>query len=332
MDAHGRIPSAHGGRTIQAPGMMRHGPLPGLGPSDPHIRDPLPLELLEKKVVIQGAEMEKLARENQRLASSNVTMRQELVATQKEMQSLQAHLGNIRSESDIKVRGLLEKLGKMEADIYAGDVLKMEFQQAHSEAQRLFIGNQELTAEMKLVTEELETLSVGTKKLPDLQSELDGLRQEHQKLRTTFEYEKGRNVEQVERMRSMERNLMSMASEIEKLRAEIASAQQRTAPPNAHGHAYPQAANQYGATYPPPQAANQHGGAYPPAAGHALVYAGGYGTGLSYTDAGFDYANSSYYSEAYGRPHTHISGTPAEGIIPYSGTGNLGSMNTYRGP
>lgn len=263
MDAHGRMPSSYGRRPIQAPGMMRHGPLPGPGPAGHHPREALlPPEHLEKQVAIQEGEMERIARENQRFAESNVAMRQELVATQKEMQRVQAYLGSIHTESDIQIRGLLEKIGKLEDDIHSGDAVKKELQQAHLEAQNLITVRQELSAEIQLVTEELQKSTAGFKKLPEMHSELDGLRQEHQKLRcvvwflypleffincflccvsevitklqffflfgksATFEYEKGLNIEQVERMRAMEKNLMSMAKEVERLRAEVTGTEQ----------------------------------------------------------------------------------------------------------
>ena len=43
----------------------------------------------------------------------------------------------------------------------------------------------------------------------------------------TFQYEKGSNIEQVEQMQAMEKNLIGMAREVEKLRAEVLSAEKR---------------------------------------------------------------------------------------------------------
>jgi len=161
---------------------MRHGPFPGAGPHRP--LEPLPLpELLENKVASQAAEIERLLRENQRLAGTHAAMRQEIGANQQEMQRIKSHIGSIRTESDIQIRGLLEKIRKMEDDIHAGEMVKKELQQAHKEAQTLIIRRQELTGEIQLLTEELQKASGNNKRLPELIAELDGLRQEHQKLR-----------------------------------------------------------------------------------------------------------------------------------------------------
>jgi hypothetical protein len=45
--------------------------------------------------------------------------------------------------------------------------------------------------------------------------------------RTQFEFEKNTNVKQVEQMRTMEMNLMTMTKQAEKLRADVANAQRR---------------------------------------------------------------------------------------------------------
>ncbi|WOL14382.1 protein FLX-like 4 [Canna indica] len=326
MDAHGRISSsAYRGRPGQAPGMMRHGPLLGPVPAGHHLREPLlPPEPLEKKVITQEAEMERLARENRRLAESNVAMRQELVATQKELQMLQTHLGSIRTESDIQIRGLMEKIGKMEADMYAGDLVK-ELQQAHMEAQNQITARRELNAEIELVTEELEETCSESKKLPDLHSELDGLRQEHQNLRSTFEYEKGLNIELVERMRGMETNLMSMAREVERLRTEVTAAEQRINAPNQYVGTYPQ----------PAQALASSGYAHSFSKGVTYTDGSSYATNYSYADPGFGYANPAPYSEAYGRgPQAQMTaGASVQATDSYSSMNSAtGAMHAYGGP
>lgn len=45
----------------------------------------------------------------------------------------------------------------------------------------------------------------------------------------TFEYEKGINIEQVEQLKEIEKNLIGMAIEVEKLRAEVLNAENRAA-------------------------------------------------------------------------------------------------------
>ncbi|XP_077238226.1 protein FLX-like 4 [Tasmannia lanceolata] len=258
MAARGHIPSAFEGRNVQAPGMMRHGPFPGLGRA---VHRPLehipPPDLLENKMVVHATEMERLARENQRLAITHVALRQDLVAAQQEMQRLQAHVGSIQTESDIQIRGLLDKIVKMEANLRAGESVKLDLQQAHAEAKSLVTARQDLTVQIQQTTQEFQKVHGDLEKLPELCSELDGLRQEHQRLRAAFEYEKGLNMQQVEQMQAMENNLVSMAREVEKLRAEVSTAEKRAHAPNPYVYSSPD----------PPY----------PAVGQGISYVDGYG-------------------------------------------------------
>ncbi|KAA8535445.1 hypothetical protein F0562_030448 [Nyssa sinensis] len=282
MTSRGQIPSAYEGRSGQAPGMIRHGPFPALGNAGHRPMEPLPPELLDNKVAIQREEIERLAGDNHRLASTHVTLRQDLVASQQEIQRVRAHIRSIQTESDIQIRVLLDKIAKMEVDIRAAENVKKDLQQAHMEAQSLVTARQELTAQIHQATEELDKARADVKKLPEMHAELDSLRQEHQRLRTTFEYEKGLNMEKVEQMQAMEKDLIGMAREVEKLRAEVLNAEKRARAPNPYGGPY---------MNPDPL--------YP----HHM-----HGSGA--------------YVDSYGRPHAQMGvGAAGDGMIPY-GSGN----------
>ncbi|XP_073007415.1 protein FLX-like 4 isoform X2 [Typha latifolia] len=328
MSLHGRIPSGFEGRPIQAPGMMRHGPFPGRGLADQRPLESLPLpEILENKVAVQAAEMDMLARENQRLAVSHITLRQELVATQKELHMLQAHVGGVHQESDIQIRGLLEKIGKMEADIRAGELLRKELQQANLEAEALIAARDELSGKIQQVTEELEKLSFVSKNLPEMYAELDGLRQEHQKLRAEFEYEKGSNMQQVEQMQGMEKNLISMAREVEKLRVEVLNAENRT-----------HATNSYGGVYANPPPAYPSVGQVSGYADYSYGQVGSHSEGTSgqisgYSESGFAYGAPTAHSNAYGRHQNPLNSGPISEVTNlYSSVSSAGYSDVYGRP
>ncbi|CAK9140291.1 unnamed protein product [Ilex paraguariensis] len=234
MDARGRIPPAYEGRSVQAPGMMRHGTIP----AGRRTMEPLHPEILENKLAVQTAEIERLAGDNHKLAATHVALRQDLVAAQQEIQRLRAHMRSIETESDIQIRVLLDKTAKMEVDIRAAESVKKELQQANIEAKSLVKARQELTAQIQLATQDLDHVCTDIKNLPEMHAELDSLRQEHQRLRTTFEYEKGFNIEKVQQMQVMEKDLVAMAREVEKLRAEVFNAEKRAHAPNFYGGPY----------------------------------------------------------------------------------------------
>jgi chromosome segregation ATPase len=173
------------GLSAHAPGLMRHGSFGADSlPSRPLDSSGM-LEMLENKLAMQTAEVEKLIRENQRLASSHVVLRQDIVEIENEMQGIRTHLGEVQTETDKQIRELLERIRLMEADIQSSDAVMKELHQVHMEAKRLIAERQMLTLEIENVTKELKKLSASAdnKSLPELLAELDGLRKEHHKLR-----------------------------------------------------------------------------------------------------------------------------------------------------
>ncbi|KAF7806586.1 protein FLX-like 4 [Senna tora] len=238
MAARGNIPPAYDERSAQVPGMMRHGPFPGLSSAPGHrLLEPRPPGLLGNTIASQEADIERLVGDNRRLASTHVALRDELVNAQQELQKLRAHIGSIQTESDIQIRISLDKIAKMEVDIRAGEGVKKELQRAHMEAQSLAAARQELKGQVERAAQELKKVRGDVKIMPDLQAELDTLVQEHQMLRATFEYEKNKNVELVEQMKGTEKNLIGMAREVEMLRAEIQNVEKRVQAPKIHGAA-----------------------------------------------------------------------------------------------
>ncbi|XWS73158.1 hypothetical protein CRYUN_Cryun02cG0101600 [Craigia yunnanensis] len=279
-----QIRSVYEGRSIQASGVIRHGAV-----------EPLPRpELLENKIASQAAEIERLAGDNHKLAATHVPMREDLVAARHEAQKLKEHIRSIQTESDIQVRVLQEKIAKMEADIWVGGSVKKEFQQAHIEAQNLVKARQELMAQLQQASQELMKTRADVKSLPELRAELEGFRKEHQRLRVTFQYEKGSNIEQVEQMQAMEKNLIGMAREVEKLRTEVLSAEKRVHAPIG-----------------------------------PVPYAGGYmNPDPSYVPP---FQGSSTYFDGYGQPVMQMGLGPAEGMIPYGSSANVPAATAATG-
>lgn len=223
-----RVPSIYEGRSYQEPGMMRHGPLPRSSssshrPTEPHI----PTNHVEAKLAAQLSEIERLAGDNRMLASSHVALKEDLIASQLEVQKLRDYMRSIETESTLQIRVLLEKIAKMEVDLRAGESLKNEYQRDYMEAQSLVKAREELIVQLQEKTKQLEKARADIKRLPDMRAELDNLRQEHQRLRTTFQYEKSLNVDKVEKMKVLEKDLVGMAREVEVLRAEVLNAENK---------------------------------------------------------------------------------------------------------
>ncbi|KAJ7295547.1 hypothetical protein O6H91_Y181300 [Diphasiastrum complanatum] len=221
MAGRGRINPSLGLRGPPGPGMLR----PGLVGHQPGF---VPTQvLIEHKLNSQHAEIQRLAAENQRLAATHVALRQELALAQQEVQRLQQALGGIQADKDARIRGLLDTQSKMEADLQGLETLKAELHQARSDATKLNALRQDFSGQIQGLTQDLQRARADVQQIPSLRIENENLRQELQRARTAFDYEKKAIGEQLEQRQAMEKNLVSMAREVEKLRAELTNAEKR---------------------------------------------------------------------------------------------------------
>ncbi|KAL4577353.1 hypothetical protein LXL04_013462 [Taraxacum kok-saghyz] len=225
MGSKGRLPPHHLRRPLPGPGIGHHDMIPPEihpqhGRFPPFDMLPHP-EIMEQKLAAQHVEMQKLATENQRLAATHGTLRHDVAAIQHELQMLHNHIGGLKSEREHQIMGILDKIGKMEADLQGAEPLKLELHQARTDAQNLLSAREELVTRVQKLTEDNQRAHMELQQVPALMSELDMLRQEYQHCRATYEYEKKVYNDHLESLQVMEKNYMTMASEVEKLRAEL---------------------------------------------------------------------------------------------------------------
>ncbi|KAK4337608.1 hypothetical protein RND71_042095 [Anisodus tanguticus] len=222
MASRRQIPAPYG-RSLQAPGMVLHEELPAGRHRDNRL----------------AAELEQLAGDNHRLAATYVALKQDLSAAHREVEKLKEHIRSSQTESDIQIRLLLDKIAKMDqVDLRSVENLRKDVEEAHLEARSLVTANMELSGKIHHVMQELEKARADVKKLPEMHAELDSLKKEHQKLRKTFQHEKGLNIEKVEQMKLMEKDLIGMANEVERLCAEVLIAEKRAQGFDPYGRPY----------------------------------------------------------------------------------------------
>ncbi|KDP24354.1 hypothetical protein JCGZ_25650 [Jatropha curcas] len=222
MGSKGRIPPPHLRRPLPGPGIMHPeqfapGMRPPLGPFPPFDMLPPP-EIMEQKLAAQHVEMQRLATENQRLAATHGSLRQELAAAKHELQLLHAHIGAIKSEREQQMRGLTDNIAKVETELKATESVRLELQQARAEADKLVVARQELISKVHQLNQDLHRAHADVQQIPVLMSELESLRQEYQRCRVSYEYEKKVFSDHLESVQAMEKNHATMAREVEKLR------------------------------------------------------------------------------------------------------------------
>ncbi|CAN0878007.1 Protein FLX-like 3 [Linum grandiflorum] len=174
--------------------------------------------------------MRRLSGENRRLVEDRIALQQDLGAAKEELHRMNMVISDIRSEQEMRSRELIEKGMKLEADLRATEPLKGEALQLRAEVKRLKDAKQELAAQVQNLKRDLERAQVENKQIPGLKREIEGSSPELRLcvIRGAIEYEKQANVELIEQRQGLERNMVSMAREVEKLRAERVSANPRS--------------------------------------------------------------------------------------------------------
>ncbi|ERM97618.1 hypothetical protein AMTR_s00173p00069210, partial [Amborella trichopoda] len=184
------------------------------GPLRPHLIS------IEEELEVQHQEIRRLVQENHYLGEDNHLLERELTAAKEEIHVLSQVVPKLRAEKEMQTRDLIQKGLKLEADLRKMEPLKGEVIQLHAEAGKLNASRQEMNARVQALSGDLARIQVENQQVPMLRAELNGLRQELVRARTAFEYEKAENVELMEQSQATEKNLVSMAHEVEKLQAE----------------------------------------------------------------------------------------------------------------
>ncbi|XP_042483832.1 protein FLX-like 1 [Macadamia integrifolia] len=249
-------------------------------------RGPRPLPphpaVIEENLAAQHQEIQGLLIDNQRLAATHVALKQELEAAQYELQRMAHFAGSMQADKDIQLKEAYEKSMKMEADLHAAEAMRAELLQVRSDIQKLTVSRQELTSQVQALSQDLARANAGLQQAPALKAEIETMKQELQRARAAIDYEKKGHAENYEQGQAMEKNLIAMAREVEKLRAEIANAEKRARAAAAVGNPGPG----YGGNYGNPDT-TYGGNPYPAGYGMSPVQAGAegghqYGSGPQY--------------------------------------------------
>ncbi|KAI3901222.1 hypothetical protein MKX01_039748 [Papaver californicum] len=213
------IDNGGGGRRGYPPdGPYARGP-----PPPPHpVPRPVPHPaMLEDELEMQHVEIRRLVADNRRLIDDRIGLQRELGGAKEEIHRLNMVIGDIRADKDAHSRELIEKGLKLEADLRATEPLRNEAMQLRNEVQKLNNLRKELAGQVENLTQELGRARADIQQIPMMRAEIDGMHQELMRARSAFEYEKKANVELLEQRQAMEKNLVSMAREVEKLRADF---------------------------------------------------------------------------------------------------------------
>ncbi|KAL6969849.1 hypothetical protein U1Q18_029563 [Sarracenia purpurea var. burkii] len=191
---------------------------------------PLHPAALEEELELQHRDLQRILAENRHVVDENVILQRELAAAKDDIHRLGQIISKVRADREARARELIDRGLRLEAELRAVDPLRTEVMQLRAEAQKLTASRQDLSNQVQTLTKDVTRMKAENQQLKSLKADIDGLHKELLEARRAFEYEKKANEEQTEQKQAMEKNLISMAREIEKLRAEQLSVER-----GAHG-------------------------------------------------------------------------------------------------
>ncbi|XP_062110125.1 protein FLX-like 3 [Humulus lupulus] len=182
---------------------------------------------LEEEREIQHRDIRRILSENRLVIEDNTLLQRDLTAAKDEIRRLGQVIPTLGAEKDARARDLKEKVRKLEVDLKSTEPVKAEVVQLRAEIQKLNSSRKEMSAQVQGLTKVVNRLQVENQQLVSIRTDIDGVRKDILEARRAHEYEKSVNQEQVEQNQAMEKNLLFMAREIEKLRAERQIADRR---------------------------------------------------------------------------------------------------------
>ncbi|VVB00232.1 unnamed protein product [Arabis nemorensis] len=203
----------------------------GFSPERPFLRvppliQPPPPSLLED-LQMQEVEIRRLLNDNHRLAEDRGLLQRELSGAKEELHRMNLMISDLRAEQDLQSREFSEKRHKLEADVRVMESYKKEASQLRGEVQKLNEIKRELSGDVQILRKDLVKLQSDNKQIPGLRAEVKDLQKELMHARGAIDYEKKEKFELMEQRQTMEKNMVSMAREVEKLRAELATVDSR---------------------------------------------------------------------------------------------------------
>ncbi|KAE8808881.1 protein FLC EXPRESSOR [Hordeum vulgare] len=239
---------------------------------------------LEDRIVARDRDIQEFLVDNQRFAATHVALQQQLISAQHELRAVSIAGTRARMEREAEVCAIAEQAARIEAEARSVAGARLEIDQVHADVRVLAGARSELIDRLKGIREQLGRAQSESAKLENVRTQIETMRREIQKGRAAVEFEKKAHADNLQQSKAMEKNMIAVASEIERLRGELVNAEKRaTAVTTAAAVTNPGYAQPYGSSeatyaYGNPEAA--YGVAYGSA---EATYAGTYANSDAYS-------------------------------------------------
>ncbi|KAK3441961.1 hypothetical protein EUGRSUZ_B02221 [Eucalyptus grandis] len=225
---------------------------------DPRLPSRPQLAALEDRAAAQRREIQSLLGENQRLHATHVALEQELSHSRQELRRLSSAAAEVKARRDAEVREVYERSLKMEAEVREINSMADELERVSRDALELGAERKELAVQLRCLDEDVLRAAAESEQVPLVKSEIEAMREEIQRGRAALEREKQTQVSNLEQAKVMEKHMLSLKREIEKLHVELANAERRSRGAAAAANLNPGYAQNYsspeigfgGSTYP----------------------------------------------------------------------------------
>lgn len=117
----------------------------------------------------------------------------------------------------------------MDAEARAVDAMSAELARVRADIHKFSVDCQELTAQLEAVNDESVKARTEAQQVPVIKTEIEAVRQEIDKGRTAVEREKKTRASNIEQWQILEKNIVLVSQELEKLHAEYAEKRARAA-------------------------------------------------------------------------------------------------------
>ncbi|KAJ0433587.1 hypothetical protein HanRHA438_Chr17g0813901 [Helianthus annuus] len=184
------------------------------------LRGPPHPAVLEEELELQHHDIQRIRAENGHVVEENVVLQRELTAVKDEIHRLGQIIPKLHAERDARARDLIDRGRKLEAELRDTEPLRADVSHLRNEAQKLNSLRQELSNQVQTLTKDFSRLRAENEQVAAIKTDIDGMRKDVVEMRSDYEMLKKTNEEHLIQKEAMEKNLISMAREIEKLRGE----------------------------------------------------------------------------------------------------------------
>ncbi|KAF7068693.1 hypothetical protein CFC21_074431 [Triticum aestivum] len=182
---------------------------------------------LEDRIVARDRDIQEFLVDNQRFAATHVALQQQLISAQHELRAVSIAGTRARMEREADVCNIADQAARIEAEARSVAGARVEIEQVHADVRVLAAARNELMDRLKGLREQLGCAQSNSAKSENVRSQIETMRREIQKGRAAVEFEKKAHADNLLQSKAMEKNMIAVASEIERLRGELLNAEKR---------------------------------------------------------------------------------------------------------